>query len=298
MDGKAAEIERDGIQEIRRAGEAVGEMIGQIHNENCLETLARMPDGYLDMTLCSPPYDDLRVYKGYSFDAQATAESLFRVTKDGGVVVWVVGDRTKDGDESGTSFRHALTFKEVGFKLWDTMIFAKNNPIPGDCGDRYKGVFEYMFCFSKGRPKTFNPIEIATKTPGKVFESVRLEADGRNTMRDVLRTVKETRRAPNIFYYSVGQNGDGEESCKHPAVFPLQLALDQIGSWSNEGDVVYDCFMGSGTSAIAAVKLGRNYIGSEISSEYAELARERIRRETELPLFDATDAATQEPKAP
>ena len=177
------------------------------------------------------------------------------------------------------------------------MIFAKNNPIPGDCGDRYKGVFEYMFCFSKGRPKTFNPITQNTKKPGQLNDRVRLEQNGRNTLYGNRYVLKETRKAGNIFYYSVGQNGDDAASHKHPAVFPLQLALDQISTWSNEGDLVYDCFMGSGTTAIAAVKLGRNYIGSEISEEYTQLATERIRRETELPLLDSLDRPLKTPDA-
>lgn len=264
--------------------------LNTIHQENCIETMARMPSDFLDLTVTSPPYDDLRVYKGYEFDVEAVADALYRVTKPGGVIVWVVNDKTVDGDETGTSFRHALTFKAAGFKLWDTMIFAKNNPIPGDCGPRYRAVFEYMFAFVKGKePKTFNPIEEPSKGPGRVFDQMRLERDGRRYYRGPAPIVtSDTRKAANIFYYSVGVNGDGLAGFKHPAVFPLQLAKDQITSWSNEGDIVYDCFMGSGTTAIAAVVLGRNYIGSEIGEEYAALARERIKSETELPLFDAT----------
>lgn len=263
-------------------------MLNQIHSENCVETVARMPEGFIDLTVTSPPYDDLRVYKGFEFDVEAVADGLFRTTKDGGVVVWVVNDKTVNGDESGTSFRHALTFKAAGFKLWDTMIFAKNNPFPGDCGLRYRGVFEFMFAFVKGKePKVFNPLSTFSKNPGKVFEQARLERDGRRYIRGSEPIIAaETRKAANIFYYSVGVNGDGLAGFQHPAVFPLQLAKDQITSWSNEGDTIYDPFMGSGTTAIAAVLLGRNYIGSEISEEYTELARERIRRETELPLFD------------
>ena len=116
--------------------------INKIHNENCLSTMAQMPDGFIDLTVTSPPYDNLRKYNGYEFDFEPIARELFRVTKKGGAVVWVVCDKTIDGDESGTSFRQALFFKEINFKLWDTEIYAKNNPIPGDCGDRYRGIFE------------------------------------------------------------------------------------------------------------------------------------------------------------
>lgn len=152
----------------------------KIFNESNLDTLARMPNGYLDMTLSSPPYDDLRVYSGYSFEIEKVIPELFRVTKDGGIVVWVINDRTVNGDETGTSFRHALLFKEVGFKLWDTMLYAKNNPMPSDPGKRYQNAFEYMFCFVKGEPHTFNPITVQTSNPGKSFDQFRLERDGRN----------------------------------------------------------------------------------------------------------------------
>jgi DNA modification methylase len=203
-------------------------VIGVIHNENCTATMKRMPSDFIDLTVTSPPYDDLRVYKGYDFDVEAVADALYRVTKPGGVVVWVVNDRTVDGDETGTSFRHALTFKAAGFKLWDTEIFAKNNPFPGDCGERYRGVFEYMFVFSKGAPKTFNPITVPSMNPGKAFEQARLEREGRRYIRgDKPILTADTRKASNIFYYSVGVNGDGLAQFKHPAVFPLQLAKDQ-----------------------------------------------------------------------
>ena len=139
----------------------------KIYRENCLDTLARMPDDLLDMTITSPPYDDLRDYNGYHFPVEEIAAGLLAKTKPGGVVIWVVGDRTVNGNETLTSFRHALTFQEAGFKVHDTMIYQKNNPIPSDCGKRYRQTFEYMFCFSKGTPATFNPIKAPTKSAGK-----------------------------------------------------------------------------------------------------------------------------------
>jgi DNA modification methylase len=251
--------------------------LNYIYCENNLQTMARMPDGFIDLTVTSPPYDNLRSYNGYQFDFEAMAKELYRVTKQGGVVVWVVCDKTIDGDESGTSFRQALYFKDIGFKLWDTEIFAKNNPIPGDCGDRYRGIFEFMFILTKGAPKTFNPIEVPAVNPGKSFEQFRLERDGRNYYRGAEPiVVAATRKAANIFYYSVGVNGDDFGAYKHPAIFPEQLAKDHIHSWSNPGDIVYDPFMGSGTTAKAAHLLDRNWIGSEISQEYVDLANKRL----------------------
>jgi site-specific DNA-methyltransferase (adenine-specific) len=143
---------------------------GTIYHENCIETLSRLPDGVIDMTITSPPYDDLRDYNGYHFPVEEIAKLLCEKTKEGGVVIWVVGDRTVNGNETLTSFRHAITFQDAGFKVHDTMIYAKNNPIPSDCGKRYRQCFEYMFAFSKGQPKTFNPIVQPIKQE-KAFKS-------------------------------------------------------------------------------------------------------------------------------
>ena len=134
--------------------------VNKIYNENCLDTMTKMPDNFVDLTVTSPPYDSLRVYNGYSFDFEAVAKELFRVTKQGGIVVWVVADATTKGSETGTSFRHALFFKEIGFNLHDTMIYAKNSYMPLT-HNRYEQAWEYMFVLSKGRPSTFRPIMVA-----------------------------------------------------------------------------------------------------------------------------------------
>ena len=97
-----------------------------IHGD-CLEIMPTLADKSVDLTVTSPPYDNLRTYNGNSqFDFEGIAKELFRVTKDGGVVVWVVGDANINGSETGTSFRQALYFKEIGFNLHDTMIYQKD----------------------------------------------------------------------------------------------------------------------------------------------------------------------------
>ena len=253
---------------------------GIIYHENCIETLRRMPNDLLDMTLTSPPYDDLREYNGYHFPVEEIAELLLAKTKKGGVVIWVVGDRTVNGDETLTSFQHALTFKSVGFKVHDTMIYQKKNPIPSDCGKRYRQAFEYMFCFSKDSPKTFNPITEPTKSAGKKIKAFRITEVGRGNVpdEDIGREIKAERKVSNIFSYNVGTSSSADKiAFEHPAIFPEQLAIDQISTWTNEGDLVYDCFMGSGTTAKAAETLGRSWIGSEISAEYVEIAEKRLK---------------------
>ena len=248
--------------------------INKIYNEDCLITMKNMPDNFIDLVVTSPPYDNLRKYNGFVFDFQNIAKELYRVIKIGGVVVWVVGDQTIKGSESGTSFKQALYFKEVGFNLHDTMIYAKNNPVPLT-HNRYEQAFEYMFILSKGKPKTFNPIKEGSKNLGKVINRNRTSRKYDNDsirFREELTIIKNTKIKTNIWWYPVGSGKNN----KHPAVFPEQLANDHIISWSNPGDLVYDPFMGSGTTAKMAILNNRNYIGSEISTEYCEITEKRI----------------------
>ena len=253
--------------------------LNKIYNENCLETMKRMEDNFVDLTVTSPPYDNLRQYNGYSFDFENVAKELFRVTKQGGVVVWVVGDATVKGSESGTSFKQALYFKEIGFNLHDTMIYAKNSYMPLT-HNRYEQQFEYMFVLSKGKPKTFNPIMIPSLTAGTKRNRGSSKANEKTyaeRLREEKTTVNSEKQKPNIWFYDVGKN----DKTKHNAPFPEQLAQDHILSWSNENDLVYDPFMGSGTTAKMSILNNRNWIGSEISSEYCKIIEERVKKARE-----------------
>jgi len=252
--------------------------INKIYNENCLDTMARMPDNFIDLTVTSPPYDDLRTYNGYCFDFENVAKELFRVTKQGGVVVWVVGDATKNGCESLTSFKQAIYFVEqCGFNLHDTMIYAKQNPIPLT-HNRYEQQFEYMFILSKGKPKTFNGLKEKSKYGGEMASRTRsfykTNTENEPTIQNKRDVISDEKLRNNIWYYIVGSTQTGK--IKHPAMFPEQLASDQILSWSNENDLVYDCFIGSGTTAKMSILNNRKYIGSELSKEYYEIALNRI----------------------
>jgi len=247
--------------------------INKIYNENCLDTMTKMPDGFVDLTVTSPPYDGLRTYNGYSFPFNDIAKELFRVTKDGGVVVWIVGDATVKGSESGTSFRQALYFKEIGFNLHDTMIYKKINYIPLT-HNRYEQEFEYMFVFSKGKPKTFKPIMVECKTKGrKTNGRTFYQTNSQNTPTKGHKNdaVKKYKQKGNVWEVPTNAGAKG-----HPAQFPEQLANDHILSWSNECDLVYDPFMGSGTTAKMAILNKRNWVGSEISKEYCEIAEKRV----------------------
>lgn len=245
----------------------------QIIHGDCLEVLRTFEDKCIDLTVTSPPYDNLRTYNGYSFDFESIAKELYRVTKDGGVVVWVVGDSTVNGSESGTSFRQALYFKEIGFSLHDTMIYAKTNPVPLS-HNRYEQAFEYMFVFSKGNIATVNLIHDnklhLNAKPGNFYK----EAKDSETKKHSSIGRSTTKIKSNIWSYTVGHNYLG-----HPAVFPESLAADHIKSWSNEGDLILDPFNGSGTTTKMAKQLNRNYIGIDISKEYCDIAESRLRQE-------------------
>ena len=258
----------------------------QLLHGDCLELMKDIPDKSVDLTVTSPPYDNLRSYNGNNDKWNASVwksviTDLFRITKDGGVVVWVVGDATIKGSETGTSFRQALYFKEIGFNLHDTMIYEKINPMPKN-NKRYEPAFEYMFIFTKGKIKTFNPILLPCKHAGKKSSGTQYTANGALKKKSGSeKPVKKTKVKSNIWAYPVGNVRVG-----HPAVFPEQLANDHIVSWSNEGDTVLDPFMGSGTTGKMAVLNGRNFIGIELDDKYYGIAKARI------------DAALVEPVQP
>jgi DNA modification methylase len=258
--------------------------IDNIYNEDCLLGLRKMPDNFVDLTITSPPYGELRTYNGYSFDFENIAKELYRVTKDGGIVVWVCADSVVDGSESGTSFRQALYFKEIGFNIHDTMIYLKSG---SSCPDptRYFQDFEYIFVFSKGKPKTFNPImreKKASSIEKKLHRGTIRLADG--TLKTVYRDTRNIYCVhSNVWHYDAGKHKSTKDyyASAHPAIFPEKLAEDNVLSWSNEGDLVLDPFMGSGTTGKMAILNHRHYIGFEISSEYCKIIDRRIKEAKE-----------------
>lgn len=243
-----------------------------IHGDSAV-VLQSFPDECIDLTVTSPPYDNLRTYNGYVFDFETIAKQLFRVTKKGGVVVWVVGDATVDGSETLTSFKQALFFRECGFNV-ETMIYEVAGTGAKGSNYYYWQAFEYMFIFSKGQPKTSNRIsDIRNSGAGKPRRSSPKSARLASRVNRVGVVAPEYSVRPNVWRYAVGVG----DSLGHPAPFPNDLARDHIISWSNEGDTVLDCFAGSGTTLKMAKMLNRNYVGIEISSEYVKLIEKRLR---------------------
>ena len=248
---------------------------GMILCGDCVQIMRQMDDACIDLTVTSPPYDNLRTYNGYCFDFESVAKELYRVTKNGGVVVWVVGDATIKGSETGTSFKQALFFKECGFNLHDTMIYAKANPMPHK-SKRYTPAFEYMFVFSKGKPKSFNPIkDKENKHFGSVFYGTVRTENGKTKRLSKACTTKQYGQRHNV--WKISPCNSSKERTGHPAQFPEQLANDHIISWSNEGDTVLDCFMGSGTTHKMALLNNRRFIGFEISQEYIDIETQRLK---------------------
>lgn len=253
--------------------------INKIIQGDCLSVMKNFGDESIDLVVTSPPYDELRNYNGYSFDFEGIVKELFRIIKKGGIVVWVIGDATINGSETGTSFKQALYFKEIGFNLHDTMIFEKRNPIPQIYRKRYSNQFEYMFIFSKGAVKTHNPIMVdclhaGLKLNGTTYKNYSKNIQERSKL---AKPVKSQKIKGNIWQYVVGKNKEDQEAKGHPAPFPCQLAEDHILSWTNKGDLVLDPMCGSGTTCKVAKKLDRNFIGIEISKEYCQLAEKRLR---------------------
>ncbi|MBP9780140.1 site-specific DNA-methyltransferase [Candidatus Gracilibacteria bacterium] len=239
---------------------------------DCFEKLKEIPSESIDMIITSPPYDNLRTYGGnLQWDFEGIAKEIFRVTKDGGVCVWVVGDSTEKFCESMTSFKQALFFKEIGFNLLDTMIYFKQNYAPAyPTLRRYANQFEYMFVFSKGKPKTFNPIQ-KYKARNKEEKVGFRQQDG-TIIRKIKEKGRETKDASNVWEYAVA----GGNKTGHPAVFPEKLAQDHILSWSNEGDIVLDPFAGSFTTAVACENTNRKWICIEKEQNYFDIGINRI----------------------
>lgn len=249
------------------------------YNRDCLDGMKDIPSESIDLTVTSPPYDNLRDYHGFSFDWKRTIAELARITKVGGVVVWNVSDATVNGSETGTSFRQALFAMECGFNLHDTMIWEKDTCAYPEA-TRYYQNFEYMFVWSKGAPKAFHPIaDRKNKKGGTKVSGTERQADG--TFKERSGTRKNAVCKDVGCRFNVWQiNAEKQNRTGHPAVFPYRLAADHIRSWSNEGDLVLDPFLGSGTTRIAAYDLNRRFVGFEISEEYFEKQEERFERHT------------------
>ncbi|GAB7140989.1 hypothetical protein RsTz2092_09470 [Deferribacterales bacterium RsTz2092] len=248
-----------------------------IYNINCVSLMKSMDDCVVDLTVTSPPYDELRNYNGYVFNCEEIVSQLYRITKKGGVVVWVVGDKINKGNRTLTSFKQALLFQQTGFNVHDVMIYKKKNT-PFMRSNAYTSCYEFMFILSKGTPKTFNPIMEKTARHGLEMLVHNKGADGIN--KKVLAELKPEKVKNNVWEYAVGLNGstNDKDAFKHPAIFPEKLAEDHILTWTNPNDLVFDPMCGSGTTCKMAKKNARLYLGCDISEDYVNIANTRVNR--------------------
>lgn len=259
---------------------AIQEFLNKIVCTDCVEGMKKLPENSIDLTVTSPPYDDLRGYNGFDFDFKNIAKELFRVTKKGGVVVWVVGDQTIKGDETGSSFRQALFFKQVGFNLFDTMIYLKTPRGAVGNNRTYWQAFEYMFILSKGVPKTINLIRDRENKDARDGDNGTKRLHDGTLLKQKRAGYSKFGRRTNAWEYLIGRGHSASDDLayKHPAIFPEKLVRDHVTSWTNSGDVVFDPMCGSGTTCKMAKLQKRDYIGMDISSEYCRIAEERLKK--------------------
>ena len=237
------------------------------------------PDKSFDLTVTSPPYDNLRTYNGFEWDFEVTAKELFRVTKDGGVCIWVVGDSTIDGSETLTSSKQKIFFREsCGWNIHDTEIYHRRG-MPNEQEKRYRQDFEYIFVLGRGVPVTFNPMRHERHYNDKrKFKNINRRKDG-NFKLAKMNPLAMTKDGNLFFYVASGGVGQTDPiAYEHPATFPEKLAADNVLTWSNVGNVVLDCFSGSGTTLKMAKQLGRKAVGIEISEKYCQIAVDRLRQ--------------------
>lgn len=251
--------------------------LNKIYCIDCVDGMKQLEENSIDLVVTSPPYDNLRIYGGYCFNFQKIAQGLFRVISPGGVVVWVIGDATINGSETGSSFEQALYFLKIGFNIHDTMIWKKNSfAFPSK--DKYHQTFEYMFVFSKGKPKSFNPLMDRKNKYPKMGGASGRNKDGTRRTTGGGKTQNKWGKRFNVWEYNIGGGHVTKDAIayQHPAIFPEDLAKDHIVSWSNEGDVVLDPMCGSGTTCKMAKILNRRFIGFEINPDYVAITNKRL----------------------
>lgn len=256
----------------------------QLHHGDCVEKMKLMADESIDLTVCSPPYDNIRTYNGNNkanlFD---TGKELFRLTKDGGVVCVVLQDSTKDFGKSLTTFSLAVEWvKEIGFKLFECVIYHRNGRPGAWWNKRFRVDHEYILIFIKGnRPKTFDKelLKIPAIHAGAKWHGTQRLTNG-SLIPIAKRTQADTKCRGTVWKYETSKSEGNKIKNLHPAPFPDALARDLIYCFSEPNNTVLDPFVGSGTTLVEAIKAGRKGIGIELNQDYLEICKNRIAKET------------------
>ena len=257
--------------------------LNDIYLEDCINGMKNIPDNSIDMVITSPPYDNLRNYNGYEFDLSKTGKEVYRVLKEGGIAVMVIQDQTKDFGKSLTSFKTITDWCDnAGFKLFETVIYRKHGTEGAWWSKRFRVDHEYMPVFLKGkRPKYFDKesIKIYSKHGGKVMTGSGNRKTNGETTKTITRPINKTKCPGTVWDYLMAGDKNPLKR-QHPAVFPDKIPTNFIQVFCPPNGIVLDPFMGSGTTAVTAKKLKRNFIGFDVSKEYILLARKRIKLET------------------
>jgi site-specific DNA-methyltransferase (adenine-specific) len=259
----------------------LGELsLNRIYCTDCVEGMKQIPGSSIDLVVTSPPYDSIRNYNGFTFDLHATGQGIHRVLRDGGIAAMVLQDQTSNFGKSLTSFRTVLDWCDnIGFKLFECVIYRKYGPEGAWWRNRFRVDHEYMPIFLKGnRPNYFDkePLKIPSKHGGKVMTGSGSRRTDGKTNHAVTRMINPTKCRGTVWDYLMAGDKDPIKR-KHPAPFPDQIPKDFIGCFCPPGGIVLDPFMGCGSTAMAALALGRRFIGFEISPEYCSLAEERMK---------------------
>ena len=255
---------------------------------DAVEILKGIPSNSIDLVVTSPPYDGIRTYNGFSLNLPAVGKELYRVLKEGGIVAMVIQDATHNFGKTLTSFKTIIDWCDnAGFKLFETVIYRKYGTEGAWWTKRFRVDHEYMPIFLKGeRPAYFNKeqLKIPSKHGGKVMTgSGNRRTDGKTT-KTVTRMINGMKCRGTVWdYLNAGDKNPLKR--KHPAVFPDKIPLDFIECFCPPNGVVLDPFIGSGSTAVAAKELKRKYIGIDISEEYCNLSRERLKEKRDT-LFD------------
>lgn len=263
----------------------IEKFLNRIMNTDCVQGIKELPSNSIDLVVTSPPYDNIRDYHGFKVDLSAVGKELFRVLKDGGIAVMVIQDQTKNYAKTLTSFRTIIDWCDnAGFKLFECLIYRKYGAEGAWWNKRFRVDHEYMPVFLKGeKPQYFNkePLKIPSKWAGVTMTGGATRLTNGKTLSSRKITINPLKCRGTVWEYLTC--GDGSKlKHLHPATFPDKLPYDLIQCFCPENGIVLDPFMGSGTTAIAALKLNRKFIGFEISKEYCELANKRIEKEVGL----------------
>jgi len=260
----------------------IGEFnINDIYCMDCVEGMKKIPDKSIDLVVTSPPYDEIRKYNGYTFNLHNTGIEIFRVLKEGGIAVMVLQDSTKNYGKTLTSFKTIIDWCDnIGFKLFECVIYRKNGTEGAWWTNRFRIDHEYMPIFLKGeKPQYFNkePLKVPSKHGGKTMTGSGNRRTSGETTKTVKREINKMKCRGTIWDYLMAGDKDPDKR-KHPAPFPDKIPYDFINCFCPLDGIVLDPFMGSGSTAVSAKKLGRNFIGFEISDEYCNITKNRLRK--------------------